>query len=129
MNPKDAAEFAQGGGDDAGADSRTGPTASPEPGPADDSGPSIVDRLLTTDEPESTSPQQLQAQNGMDEGIANAVYGVVMMAGQGGIPAVGYVLLGVFLQLQGAAAGDANSGESEASEGDEMLMVADEGEL
>ena len=79
--------------------------------------PSLMGRLLTTEEPSDMSASDLQG-NGLSPGLAQIAYGFVMMAGTGGMPAVGYVVLGGFIEMQSRASAQEaqqDSGDSEAA--------------
>lgn len=71
-----------------------------EPGNSD----GIVSRLLSTHDP-ATTPTKLEADYEIPKGVAFMLYGILQMAGTGGVPAVGNILLGGYLQLQEANVG------------------------
>jgi len=100
-------------------DGSTGDEAAGAAGQTDtdtSSSPSLMGRLLTTEEPPDMSASDLQG-NGLSPGLAQIAYGFVMMAGTGGMPAIGYVVLGGFIEMQTRQAAEApsDSGDSEAA--------------
>lgn len=61
----------------------------------------ILSRLLSTHEPDTT-PRAIQTDYEVPKGVAFMLYGTLQMAETGGIPAIGNVLLGLYLQAQEA---------------------------
>jgi hypothetical protein len=89
---------------------RTGETADPSTEPSTDDvedasgGDSILSRLLSTHEP-NTTPAALEADYQIPKGVAFMLYGTLQMTETGGVPAIGNVLLGAYIQAQEADLG------------------------
>lgn len=119
INPSDVVDDAGelGGADaGAGADGPIGAEAGPTSGRR-----SIVDVLLTTERPEGETPGSIESDYRLSKGRALILFGFVQMAGTGGIPAIGNVLLGTLLEARDA--GDAGDDRDDA--GQEVTVVDD----
>jgi len=77
-----------------------------------DGGDNILSRLLSTHEP-NTTPTALEADYEVPKGVAFMLYGTLQMAETGGVPAIGNVLLGLYLQAQEADLSDAGDGDDD----------------
>lgn len=83
----------------------------------EESGRSVRDMLLSTDAPAETNVQMLQDQYGLSHGKALIVFGIIKASGAAGMPAIGDILTGLFLELQEADIGSSSSSsETEPSE-------------
>jgi len=76
------------------------PEAEADPAPEPEtSGGSIFDRLLSTHKPDR-NPPDLEREYEIPKGIALMLYGVLQVAETGGMPAVGNILLGAWIEIQ-----------------------------
>lgn len=77
----------------------------PEPEPEPDSGglPSgrgILDMLMETEAPPNVNPSSIEMDYELSKGKALFLFGLVKAAGTGGMPAIGDMSLGVFLEMR-----------------------------
>lgn len=94
-----------------------GAEADPAPEPETSSG-SIFDRLLSTHKPDR-NPPDLEREYEIPKGIALMLYGALQMAETGGMPAIGNMLLGAWIEIQNRefdANGDGDTADNEPGE-------------
>lgn len=101
--------------DEPGAEPIDGPTGSG----ASNQATNPLGPLLTTETPADVTPGSVQREYEVSKGMGLILYATIQMSGKSGMPAVGNLLLGLFLELRNrdldlGGAGDDGAGDDGA---------------